>query len=58
MYLWRSLPEGQLAAVLEWIFLRRRPQDNQKAADKPAAVSAEGSWDKPGELKEFPIERP
>jgi hypothetical protein len=44
MYLWRSLPEGQLLAVLRWMSSRRErlAVDNRLACDA-SATAVEGS---------------
>lgn len=42
MYLWRSLPEGQLLAVLRWMSTRRERQAaDKRLASETAPVAAE-----------------
>ncbi len=44
MYLWRSLPEGQLLAVLRWMSSRRERQatDNRLASESVPATAEAG----------------
>ena len=35
MYLWRSLPQGQLGAVVNWLFSHRKPAASAAGRHEP-----------------------
>jgi hypothetical protein len=35
MHLWRSLPQGQLGAVMTWLFSRRKPVASAAGQNEP-----------------------
>ena len=46
MYIWRSLPKGQLAAVLEWVVSRRRARSRGQEKDRYSAAPPADSKDR------------
>lgn len=48
MYLWRNLPQGQLGAVMTWLFTRRQPPAKpltKSAGETPAQATGKTAGD-------------